>query len=108
MTTTSAMNSATVGYVLKRAGLSRLRDIESSEPVRRYEHAHPGDMIHIDIREMVIPRAKILQIGCNAGRASAMSKHTFKSPFVRHIATWYSLAMRAVSFGTFELGRVRS
>lgn len=43
---------ATVSRVLKRAGLSRLKDIEPAEPVRRYEREHPGEMIHIDIKKL--------------------------------------------------------
>jgi transposase InsO family protein len=44
--------AATVSRVLKRAGLSRLKDIEPAEPVRRYERQHPGEMIHIDIKKL--------------------------------------------------------
>ena len=36
----------------RRAGLSRLKDIEPAEPVRRYEREHPGEMIHIDIKKL--------------------------------------------------------
>jgi hypothetical protein len=43
---------ATVSRVLKRAGLSRLKDIEPAEPIRRYEREHPGEMIHIDIKKL--------------------------------------------------------
>jgi len=43
---------ATVSRVLRRAGLSRLRDLAPAEPVRRYEHDAPGDMIHIDIKKL--------------------------------------------------------
>jgi transposase InsO family protein len=46
------VSKSTVGRVLARAGLSRLKDLEPSEPVVRYEHAHPGDMIHIDIKKL--------------------------------------------------------
>jgi transposase InsO family protein len=42
---------STVGRVLARAGLSRLRDLEPSEPVVRYEHEHPGDLLHIDTKK---------------------------------------------------------
>ena len=42
---------ATVAGVLQREGLSRLKALEPQEPVRRYEHAAPGDMIHIDIKK---------------------------------------------------------
>jgi transposase InsO family protein len=48
----TGVSPATVSRVLKRAGLSRLKDIEPVEPVRRYEREHPGDMIHIDIKKL--------------------------------------------------------
>ena len=47
-----AVSPATVSRVLARAKLSRLKDIEPAEPVRRYEHDEPGDMIHIDIKKL--------------------------------------------------------
>jgi len=46
------VSKSTVGRVLKRAGLSRLRDLEPSEPALRYEHEHPGDLIHIDTKKL--------------------------------------------------------
>ena len=46
------VSPATVSRVLKRAGLSRLKDIEPAEPVRRYERENPGDMIHVDIKKL--------------------------------------------------------
>jgi transposase InsO family protein len=46
------VSPATVSRVLKRAGLSRLKDLLPAEPVVRYEHAHPGEMIHIDIKRL--------------------------------------------------------
>jgi transposase InsO family protein len=48
----AAVSAATVSRVLKRAGLSRLKDLEPAEPVRRYERDAPGDMIHIDIKKL--------------------------------------------------------
>ena len=48
----AGVSAATVSRVLKRAGLSRLKDIEPAEPVRRYERENPGDMIHIDIKKL--------------------------------------------------------
>ena len=47
-----AVSPATVSRVLARARLSRLKDLEPAEPVRRYEHDEPGDMIHIDIKKL--------------------------------------------------------
>ncbi len=48
----TGVSPATVSRVLKRAGLSRLRDLEPAEPVRRYEREHPGELIHIDIKKL--------------------------------------------------------
>ncbi len=48
----AGVSPATVSRVLRRAGLSRLRDLEPAEPVRRYERDHPGEMIHIDIKKL--------------------------------------------------------
>src|ERR1700736_2059666 len=46
----TGVSPATVSRVLRRLGLSRIRDLEPVEPVRRYERDAPGDLIHIDIK----------------------------------------------------------
>jgi len=46
------MPRSTVAAVLKRAGLSRLRYLDPPQPVRRYEHTAPGDLIHLDIKKL--------------------------------------------------------
>jgi len=33
-------------------GLSRLSDLEPSEPIVRYEHEHSGDLVHIDAKKL--------------------------------------------------------
>jgi transposase InsO family protein len=43
---------ATVSRVLKRLGLNRLSALEPAEPVRRYERAAPGEIVHIDIKKL--------------------------------------------------------
>ena len=48
----AGVSAATVSRVLKRAGLSRMRDLEPAEPVKRYERQNPGEMIHIDIKKL--------------------------------------------------------
>lgn len=45
-----AVSQSTVGRVLARAGLSKLSDLLPAEPVRRYEHEAPGDLLHIDTK----------------------------------------------------------
>lgn len=44
--------AATVNRVLRRAGLSRMRDLEPPAKIIRYERQHPGEMIHIDIKKL--------------------------------------------------------
>jgi transposase InsO family protein len=46
------ISRATVSRVLKRLGLNRISALEPAEPVRRYERAKPGEMIHIDIKKL--------------------------------------------------------
>jgi transposase InsO family protein len=46
------VSASTVSRVLARAGLSRLADLEPSEPLMRYEHAHPGELLHIDTKKL--------------------------------------------------------
>lgn len=46
------LSKSTVGRVLARAGLSRLGDLEPCEPVVRYEHEHPGDLVHLDTKKL--------------------------------------------------------
>ena len=46
------LSSATVSRVLRKARLSRIRDLDPPEPVRRYERANPGELIHIDIKKL--------------------------------------------------------
>ena len=53
------VSESTVGRVLARAGLSRWADLVPSEPIVRYEHAHPGDLLHIDTKKL----GRIVRIG---------------------------------------------
>jgi transposase InsO family protein len=46
------MAGSTVGLVLRRIGLNRLARLEPVVPAQRYEHAHPGDLIHIDTKKL--------------------------------------------------------
>ena len=46
------VSKSSVGRVLRRAGLSRLCDLEPSEPALRYEHERPGDLLHIDTKKL--------------------------------------------------------
>jgi transposase InsO family protein len=49
---TLEMATSTVSAVLKRIGLGKLSRLEPAEPVRRYERARPGELIHIDVKKL--------------------------------------------------------
>ena len=46
--------SSTVHAVLVRCGINRLSHIDraTGEPIRRYEHDQPGDLIHVDVKKL--------------------------------------------------------
>jgi transposase InsO family protein len=46
------VSRATVSRILRRNGMNRLRSLDPPPPVVRYEHAHPGDLIHFDIKRL--------------------------------------------------------
>lgn len=46
------MARSTVGLVLRRLGLGRLKSLEPPPPILRYERALPGEMIHLDIKKL--------------------------------------------------------
>lgn len=45
---------STVGRILRSCRLSRLSacDRATGEPVRRYEHDHPGSLVHVDVKKV--------------------------------------------------------
>jgi transposase InsO family protein len=48
----TGVSVATVSRILRRARLSRWRDLDPRPPVVRYEHPSPGDLLHLDIKGM--------------------------------------------------------
>jgi transposase InsO family protein len=46
------MPRSTVAAVLKRAGLSRIKDLDPPPKILRYEREHPGELIHLDIKKL--------------------------------------------------------
>ena len=49
-----AMPASTVHAVLVRCRLNRLTHVDraTGQPIRRYEHAHPGDLLHVDVKKL--------------------------------------------------------
>lgn len=50
---------STVAAILARHGLNRVPAVAPAGPVVRYERAHPGELVHLDIK----PLARILRVG---------------------------------------------
>jgi transposase InsO family protein len=48
------MPASTVHAVLVRCRINRLAHVDriTGEPVRRYEHAQPGDLLHVDVKKL--------------------------------------------------------
>lgn len=48
------MPASTVHAVLVRCRIHRLTHLDrvTGEPIRRYEHDHPGDLIHVDVKKL--------------------------------------------------------
>ena len=49
---TLEMALSTVSLILKRTGLGRRSRLEPLEPVNRYEHQRPGELVHLDIKKL--------------------------------------------------------
>jgi transposase InsO family protein len=48
----TGISLSTVGRILRRAGISRLRDLEPAPPVVRYERETPGELLHLDVKKL--------------------------------------------------------
>src|SRR5947209_9931414 len=46
------LSRATISRALRKEGLNRLRSLDPPPPVVRYEHKHPGDLVHFDIKRL--------------------------------------------------------
>jgi len=53
---------STVGFWLRKAGISRASSLQEKEPPNRYEHAAPGDLLHLDTKKL----ANFRQVGHRA------------------------------------------
>jgi transposase InsO family protein len=56
---TTGLSRATVSRILTRLKLNKVRMLEPAAPVVRYEHPHPGDLLHLDIKKL----ARIVRAG---------------------------------------------
>jgi transposase InsO family protein/transposase-like protein len=68
----TGLSPASVSRILRRARLSRWRDLNPPPPVVRYEHAAPGDLVHLDIKGMT----RFSEVSLRGdGRLRGKSKH---------------------------------
>lgn len=64
-----AMALSTVSAILKRIGLGKRSRLEPLEPIRRYECARPGELLHIDVKKLArFKRAGHRALGRGPGR----------------------------------------
>jgi transposase InsO family protein len=49
---TLGMALSTVSLILKRAGVGRRSRLEPLQPVNRYEHQRPGELVHLDVKKL--------------------------------------------------------
>lgn len=72
-------SASTAHRVLTRCGLNRLAHIDraTGEPVRRYEHEHPGDMLHVDVKKF----GNILTVADGASWAGPKACRTGPRPW---------------------------
>ena len=68
----TGISPASVSRILRRARLSRWRDLNPPPPIQRYEHAAPGDLLHLDIKGMT----RFSEVSLRGdGRLRGKSKH---------------------------------
>jgi transposase InsO family protein len=68
----TGLSAASVSRILRRARLSRWRDLNPPPPVVRYEHPRPGDLLHLDIKGMT----RFSEVSLRGdGRLRGKSKH---------------------------------
>jgi len=48
----TGLSRATVSRILTRLKMNKMKMLEPAEPIVRYEHEHPGDLLHLDIKKL--------------------------------------------------------
>src|SRR5262249_6665474 len=66
------VSAATAARIVRRAGLSRRGRLAPPPPVHRYEHARPGDLLHLDTKKL----GRIAGVGHRiTGRTGNVNRH---------------------------------
>jgi len=66
------VSAATASRIVRRAGLSRRGRLTAPAPIQRYEHARPGDLLHLDTKKL----GRIAGLGHRiTGRVGNVNRH---------------------------------
>lgn len=70
--------SSTVHAVLVRCWINRLTHVDraTAEPIRRYEHERPGDLIRVDVKKL----GKVTDGGVGATSVASRARRTVQRP----------------------------
>jgi transposase InsO family protein len=75
---------STVSVWLRRIGLGRRSRLEPPEPPNRYERRHPGELVHVDIKQL----GRIRGVGHRISGSRASQKRTRQHGRLTGIAGW--------------------
>jgi transposase len=75
---------STVSLWLKRIGLGKRSRLEPPEPPNRYERRHPGELVHVDIKQL----GRIRGIGHRISGSRASQKRTRQQGRLTGVAGW--------------------
>jgi len=78
---------STVSLWLKRIGLGKRSRLEPPEPPNRYERRHPGELVHVDIKQL----GRIRGIGHRISGSRASQKRTRQQGRLTGVAGWEDL-----------------
>jgi transposase InsO family protein len=75
---------STVSLWLKRIGLGKRSRLEPPEPPNRYERRHPGELVHVDIKQL----GRVRDVGHRISGSRASQKRTRLQGRLTGIAGW--------------------
>jgi transposase InsO family protein len=75
---------STVSLWLKRIGLGKRSRLEPPEPPNRYERRHPGELVHVDIKQL----GRIRGIGHRISGSRASQRRTRQQGRLSGVAGW--------------------
>jgi transposase InsO family protein len=75
---------STVSLWLKRIGLGKRSRLEPPEPLNRYERRHPGELVHIDIKQL----GRVRGAGHRVLSSRASQKRTRREGRLTGVAGW--------------------